>query len=620
MHHLSRPALGATTSSDHHPRSRGPRARRAFLLPQTLAFAAALVLSLVCISNAIAQTVPPPAAGASSGSKVSIAPIATLRSGGAPLEVALDLRTMPAPRATSDATTPDTADGSPPTRATQELYIAWGDGRIDTVDGPASYVHRYAGPGRYTVRLLAADGPLWQDTIAVEAPAADAITSVSGSASVDAYLSSATGGSVAYGDQEGMLSGLTVGAEIRIVTPSKQLRLSSEDLNLQRPNVRFELLDPHSSLSVQLRDVPLDLSGSQRRLDDVATFTVRPPELPTLQFVYVGSRQTGPDAYAVDVLRFGLSDRYKAPFPGVDALRWRADLQSTRTSVAAVAQESSGQTLSAQLDGRFSPGPGWVLKPQLRTTLRWDQKGGVATSASQRYNASLAMEHGQDGGSLALGLVLPDVGSGTNEQSLSLRTDRLAPFTVTAHVSRRSDVGTSFGYGVGSSVTVMDGVDVGLGYRGKAGAGGVSNGAEATLSAKLARTPWNVRLQAAGGVQFYDDGRIDPTATLALDARGALAGLDLGAQAALRMSGGAVTGTLDATTHTMVGDALAVDASAGVLLAEETSARANLQLTYDLAPGLAVRLSGEARARFAAPVDTVTTVGLGLRYSFGGQR
>lgn len=572
---------------------------------------------IVCASTVLAQAAPP--FGGASGSDAAIAPIAALRTGEGALDVTLDLRALPVPPPAPDSGPTNAAGGTPPAPPS-ELYITWGDGHVDTVTGPGSYPHRYAAAGRYTVRLLAADGPLWEDTLQVSAPAADAITGVSGSVSMDAYHSSATGGSIAYGDQDGVRSGLTIGADIRIVSPAKRLRLSSEDLNLQRPNLRFELLDPHASLSVQLRDVPLDLSGSKRRLDDVATFTVRPPELPTFQFVYAGSRQTGADAYAVAVLRFGLSDRYKALAPGVDALRWRADLQTTRTSVAAVTQESSGQTLSAQLDGRFSPGSDWILSPQLRTTLRWDQQGGVATSASQRYDASLAVEHGQDGGSLALGFTVPDSGTGSNEQALSLRTDRLAPFTVKADVSRRSDAGTSFGYGLGTSVTVTDGVEVGLGYRGKFGAGGVSNGAEATLSAKLTQAPWKLRLQAAGGIQFDGEGRADPTAKLALNARGTLAGVDLGTQAALRLSGGAVSGTMDATTHAVLGGALAVDASAGVLLATEPSARGNLQLAYDLAPGLAVRLSGEARARFATPLDTVTTVGLGLRYTFGGQR
>ena len=518
-----------------------------------------------------------------------------------------------------------------------KVFVNWGDGQSQALPSAQRTTHRYAEAGRYTVRVV--DGAhaalLYTATVRVHAPPPPSrpgqatgpgttgpqIRNLKGYVSTDYFASSTQGGAVSYGAGQGVLRGLSVSASLSLDVPDRHVTITASNVNLQHQSVRLQLSNRKAALSLALDDVPADGSiGARTTL--LGALSVTDPGLPKILVTGVAASEAGSTGYHMSSLQLGLTDSYQAVAPGVTQLHWRTTLQTTGSAVASnIANGQTTQTLSAGVGATFAPwGPHALrLTPRLQNQVRWTQTSGAAGTSSQRHRLSLDVRPDKpDDASLSLTLTTASGAAPTNQETLRLSTERLAPVTLRGTVTRSNDGSTdSYAYSATADVPVAHGLGVSGGYQGGSGTDGTYNGATAGLKVAASPGAWTLGVAVRGGLQLYTDGKLTPSANGSLSAQVGTPAAHGSAQGSVQYDGTNLNASLDLTGGFKTG-AFTVDGSAGLQADPTLSAKAALRARVHVLAALSLQTQLAYRAAFASDTGSVATIGLGLRYDFGG--
>ncbi|MEJ2359175.1 MAG: PKD domain-containing protein [Deinococcales bacterium] len=513
-----------------------------------------------------------------------------------------------------------------------KVFVNWGDGQSVSLPSAQRTTHRYAKAGSYSVRLV--DGAhaalLYTATARVHAPTpppgpsrttGPRISNLKGYVSTDYFASSTQGQAVSYGAGQGVLRGLSVSASLSLDVPDRHVTLTASNVNLQHQSVRLQLSNRKAALSLALDDIPADGTvGSRTTL--LGALSVTDPGLPKILVTGVAASEAGSTGYHMSSVQLGLSDSYKAVAPGITRLHWRTTLQTTGSAVASnIANGQATQTLSAGIGATFAPwGPNALrLTPRLDEQIQWTQTTGAAGTSSQHHRLSLDVRPDKpDDAALSVSLATASAAAPTNQETLRLSTERLAPVTLRATVSRSNDGSAdSYTYSAGADVPVAHGLDVTGGYRGGSGTDGTYNGATAGLKVAASPGPWTFGAAVHGGLQLYTDGKITPSADGSLSAQVGTPAAHGSAQGSLQYDGTNLNASLDLTGGFKTG-AFTLDGSAGLQANPTLAVKTGLKARLRMLAALSLQAQAGYRASFASDTGSVATIGLGLRYDFGG--
>lgn len=511
-----------------------------------------------------------------------------------------------------------------------KVFVNWGDGQSLSVASPQRATHRYTQAGSYTVRLV--DGThaalLYTATAHVQAPppppgqaTGPRIRNLKGYVSTDYFASSTQGGAVSYGSGQGALRGLSVSASLSLDVPDRHVTLTAGNVNLQHQSVRLQLSNRKAALSLALDDVPADGTvGARTTL--LGALSVTDPGLPKILVTGVAASEAGSTGYHMSSVQLGLSDSYKAVAPGITQLHWRTTLQTTGSAVASnLANGQTTQTLSAGVGATFAPwGPNALrLTPRLDDQVQWTQTTGAAQTSSHRHRLSLDVRPDkQDDASLSLSLTTATAAAPTNQETLRLSTERLAPVTLRGTVTRSNDGSAdSYAYSADADVPVAHGLDVTGGYQGGSGTDGTYNGATAGLKIIASPGPWTFGATARGGFQLYTDGKVTPSANGSLSAQVGTPAAHGSAQGSLQYDGTNLNASLDLSGGFTTG-AFTFDGSAGLQANPTLAVKTDLKARLRMLAALSLQTQLGYRTAIASNTGSVATIGLGLRYDFGG--
>lgn len=425
------------------------------------------------------------------------------------------------------------------------------------------------------------------------------------------------GDDVAFGGREGVLRGLSFGGALGFEVGETRVDLRASDVNLARQGLELSVEAPDARTSLSWDNVPPATPDDERSTDLRLRQSLNLPNAPRANAA-ASWRKRG-DRPASSTLRASLSDSYRSVAPGLEGLRWRGGYRFG-SSPHGTAGTRYTHALQLRLDGEVDAREdGVVMRPGGAVDLRWET--GAERRFRHRYDLSLDAESEDGAESLGLNVDLrmdserPTRGS----QSLSYANARLEPVTLQAEVSRdQRDEDADADYRLGVAYDVSDAVNLSGGYHGQVRDRVASSGAEASLQARFGTRPWRVTGRTDADVQIRADGRVVPSARASLSARYGGDVLSASVRGNLRHDPERTRGRLELSAD-LERDPLFASAAAGLRLARELAAHASLDARTVVAGAWSLQGRARYRADFDEDADHVVTLGMGLRYDFGGE-
>lgn len=481
---------------------------------------------------------------------------------------------------------------------------------------------RYSGRWRRLGAALSAAGLLWAHALAVDPPEPHAawppITDLSGNFSASYHYSGVQGGNVSYGGGDGVLDGLTFGVGLSFDLGDLAVELAADNLSLSRQQLTLSVRGDRYTGRLTYSNIPPATAADARRIDFSLRNDVRLPGLPAAS-VGVSHKGTGPTS-SNTAFSVGLSDSYRDLSADLQGLRWQAGYRVTGRTRAGDARTSHDAQLRLDLDVTEEERSEVRFRPALSAQVRWDDTAS-GTRLKQSYGLSLdAQSDGEDRLGLRLDVDLTEGADVRTRQSVSYTTRELAPVALNAEFTA-DQYGTAqrADYHLGVGFDLTDALTVDGGYHGRTDGAGSSNGVEASANYRYTVRPWYVSARASGDLQFAADGGLDPSARLNLNLRYQGDPLNASLSTNLNYARDAWRGRveLNGSYRTAAGG---FSAGAGVQLANDVSTSFSLAGDHRIADALSLQASADYRTRVGARTDRVFTLGLGLRYDFGGER
>jgi hypothetical protein len=445
-----------------------------------------------------------------------------------------------------------------------------------------------------------------------------AITDLRGHFSASFYHSGIQGGNVAYGGSEGVLAGFTIGAALAFKLDGLKVDLNVDQLALTRQNLALSVTGDVFSSRLSFVNIPPVTAGDERRSDFTVNNTLRLPGLPNATFGF--TRKGGSGDGSNLSFSTSLSDSYRDLSPDLQGLSWQAGYrlgshdrvgQTTRSYHDVQLRLNLDVTERNRSDVRFRPG----FAVQLR------QDAAAATRFKQRYTFTLDSESsdGLERLGLKLDFEADSQAEPRTQQSVTYSTDQFGPLTVTGGFSadqrdgvRKADYRVGVGFGLSDALR-FDG-----GYHGRTGTSQTSNGVEASVQYRYTIRPWYLSARADGDLQFVAGGGIDPSARLNLNLR--YQGEPFAATGSAHLNYGQQgwRGRVEFSGDYQLAEG-GLSLTAGVLLAKNVAANLSVSGHKRIAAAWSIQGSGDYRIEFAEDIKRVYTLGMGLRYDFGGE-
>lgn len=456
------------------------------------------------------------------------------------------------------------------------------------------------------------------DPESIEWSSPPAITNVEGYVSASYHYSSVVGANVAFGGQDGVLKGVTFGVGIAFDWADFAIGLNADHLSFDRQQFTVQARGHGYTGRLSVANIPPATAQDSRRTDLSLQNTLRLPGLPNLSLGAAYRSDAG--AATTFSLNSSVSDSYRDLTPELTGLRWNVGYRlSTRERAGQEARSSHDTSVRLDLDVTEERRPHISFRPGLSAQFRWDGHG-VDQRLRQAYSLSLDARTQDGGDQLGLKFDFEHQAGAANRtrQSVNYSTQELAPLTLNAQftadqrgASRQADYHLGVGFDLSQFLTLE------AGYHGRSGTAGSSNGVEATFGARYATRPWYLSANLHGDMQFGAAG-MEPSARLNLN---------------LRYQGDPLTASLSTNLTYRAGwrgrvelqaayaaAAWGLTASAGAQLANDLSTNLSLAGNLTLTGAWSLHASTDLRTRYGTTTDSVLTLGLGVRYDFGGER
>lgn len=445
-----------------------------------------------------------------------------------------------------------------------------------------------------------------------------AITNVEGYVSASYHYSSVVGANVAYGGEDGVLRGVTFGVGLEFDWADFKVDLTADHLSFDRQQFTVQARGHGYTGRLSVANVPPANAQDGRRTDVNLQNNLRLTGLPNLNLGLAYKSEAG--ATTTFSLNSSVSDSYRDLTPELTGLRWNVGYRlSTRERQGQDARTSHDASVRLDLDVTEERRSHISFRPGFSAQFRWDDDA-ADRRLRQAYSLSLDARTEDGGDQLGLKLDFEHQAGADNRtrQSVRYSTQELAPLTLNAQLSAdQRGASRQADYHLGVGIDLAQYLTLEAGYHGRSGTAGSSNGVEATFGARYAIRPWYLSANLHGDMQFGAAG-MEPSARLNLN---------------LRYQGDPLTASLSTNLTYRAGwrgrlelqgafaaAAWGLTASAGAQLANELSTNLSLAGHLTLTGAWALHASTDLRTRYGTTTDSVLTLGLGVRYDFGGER
>ncbi len=429
------------------------------------------------------------------------------------------------------------------------------------------------------------------------------------------------------GGPDTVLGGATLSGALAFSLDEAEVALEASDLTPARQTVDLSVGLPSGATRLSWTRLPAlgpdDEASTDLRLQQRLALDGLPRADATF------TRRTRGDRTLATTLNATLADSYRQLGPELTSLRWRTGYRVTRaargTDGTLLTHALRGQ-LAGEVDARED---GVLIRPGVSVDLRWDADDDARFQ--HRYDLSLdaASADRAETMDLSVDLRFDSERATATAQSVRYANARLAPLTFDAEIAADQRAGASGqDYRLGVGYAPLAELRLRAGYHGvrrtdasvSARTGGGeqdSNGVEASVEATLGTRPLRVSARGDVDLQIVSDGSFAPSYRAALTGRyggeGLTGSLRVNYRHADQRGSFRLNGSVDLEHGPVAGSA-----SAGVRLDRDTRVDLGVEARTRLFGAWSLQGRATYAASIGADVDRLVTVGMGLRYDFGG--
>jgi len=447
-----------------------------------------------------------------------------------------------------------------------------------------------------------------------------AFENLNGFVMLDWFQSFDQGDTVTYGNAGGTLRGPALSAGLNADIADMRFGLKLANIGLDRQDFEFKVTHRNVIGVLSFDNTPPPFGSDARKINLLALLSLQFEDIPKLSATFVSTTQAGESGYGINSLELELSDRYRELDPLVSEFRWRLGygLETSDFVTEGLASELS-HSVSTRLRAKLlSAEDGIAFSPELKAELSFSTEDAEMTSLKQKYDLKTAIAATEfETVNAALALTIETDKALKDSESFSVTSTRLEPFKVSAGLSRSAKGNEqTFSWNTGVDYPLSDSLGLGAAYSGSAG-----SFENHTLSMKVnyREQPWSAQASAELGLQANTSDSFSPRFRVNFSAnyqtKDAWSGQFKGN---FQYQLDRLSGSLDGSAK-YDGEFFSLSGAGGLLYSDALSLRFSLDGFITVYEDISVHTNAAYRTNLATGGNTVT-LGLGLRYTFGGSK